>query len=347
MGSEGCATALGYTPEARLKVLQVIVQLMLRPPFTNQFTFSQDQARLKRDVGAATEALSAPGARSEYLDIVNRALRRDPESAPLAARLGNMELEAGDPARALPLMEKAESLQPRSVDLSMRKAETLMRLRRFDEAEALLLEAIKMDEVYFAPSRILVELWADTNQVDKGRAFFSRELGRRPTNSYLRLEYANLLARGGDQAGAEREARRIWDEDRDSRPAMAALELLVRLYGREGRSADADALSLGAFAHQPQDFFNNRRLVRIYAEKKDAVGVAESLQAVEASGPFDAAEHLDLAHRLSDLNRGPEMLDELAEARAVAEVEKNPGQLQSINAMIAAYRRRFSGGQAR
>jgi hypothetical protein len=210
-----------------------------------------------------------------------------------------------------------------------------------------LLGALRLDEVYFAPSRMLVELWSQTHQFDKGDRFFVRALAGHPSNSYLRLEYANLLVRQGDAAGAEREALDIWKRDADGRPAMAALELLVRLYGREGRSGAADALTLEARAHQAGDYYNNQRLARIYSEKGDSANVAGSLISMAKSGPFDSSEHLDLAHRLADLKRLPEMLDELAQARAVAQVEGNESQVQSVDDLIAAYRRRFSNGQAR
>jgi DNA-binding FrmR family transcriptional regulator len=40
------------------------------------------------------------------------------------------------------------------------------------------------------------------------------------------------------------------------------------------------------------------------------------------------------------------MLDELAQARAVARVEGNEGQIRAIAKVIEAYRSRFSGGAA-
>jgi hypothetical protein len=161
------------------------------------------------------------------------------------------------------------------------------------------------------------------------------------------LEYANLLVLGGDWSDAEREARRIWDEDPGSRTAAAALELLVRLFEGQRRTAAAETLTLEARAHQSYDYFNNQRLVEIYTRRDDPAKVVESLQALAASGPFDAAQHLDLAHRLADLNRGREMLDELAQAREVAQIEGDEPQIQAIKARIELYRKRFSDGQVR
>ncbi len=343
----GCAAALGYTPGAQLKMLQVVVQLMLRPPFTNQINFSENQAYLKKLVELVDAGISAPSARDAGIVVVDKALQLDPDNAPLAGRLGSMESEAGDQARALALLERADALEPAGVESALRKAQVLMRLKRYDEAEALLLGAVPMDPVYYSPSRALAELWAATGQFGTGKSFFMRALAGAPSNSYLRIEYANLLSRNGDAAGAEREARRIWLDDPSGRPAMAALELLVRQYGRQGRGADADALTLEARPHQAGDYYNNQRLLRIYTSRGDAAGAADSLLAMAASGPFSAAEHLDLAHRLADLNRGPEMLDELGQARAVARIEGDDGQLGAIDPLIGQYRRRFSDGQRR
>jgi tetratricopeptide (TPR) repeat protein len=347
LDAAGCASALGYTPQARLKMLQVVVQLMLRPPFTGQINFSENQAALKRDVEAANAEIGEPGEKSADIAAVDKALQLDPDNAALAGRLGAMESDAGDPSRALSLVERAGALEPAGVESALRKAEVLMRLRRFDEAEALLLGSVAMDEVYYSPSRPLVELWAATGRFDKGEAFFARELARAPSNSYLRVEYANLLARSGDAAGSERQALRIWGDDPSSRPAMAALELLVRQYGREGRAADAAALTREARSRQPGDYYNNQRLVGICTARGDAAGAADALLAMAASGPFGSGEHLALAHRLADLNRLPEMLDELAQARAVARIEGDERQGEAVDSVIGQYRRRFSGGQSR
>jgi tetratricopeptide (TPR) repeat protein len=344
---DGCASALGYTPEAQLKMLDTVVKLTLRPPFTNQSTFSEDQARLRREVEATNARLGMPDARSAALDTVERALQKDPDNASLAERLGILESDAGDLDRALALLDRADALRPRSAELSRRKAQVLMRLQRNAEAEALLRGSLELDRDYFVAGGALVDLWASTGQFDRGKVFFDRELAKAPANPYLRLEYANLLFRGGVLDGAEREARRIWDDDPGSRPAMAALELLVRLFVSQQRTEAADALSVEARAHQPGDYFNNQRLVRIYASRDDPAKAIESLQAMEGSGPFDAAEHLDLAHRLADLGRVPEMLDELAHAREIARIEGGEPLIKRIDDLIATYRKRFSDAPAR
>jgi tetratricopeptide (TPR) repeat protein len=341
----GCAAALGYTPDAELRMLKVLVQLTLKPPFTSQFTFTEDQARYKKEVELANAQLITPESRAAVLGVVRAALERDQENASLAMRLGAMETDAGNLDRALSLYERAETLLPRSSDMAWRKAEVLIRMRRYDEAESLLFGSLEMDEDYFSAGGELVELWAANRQLDKGKRFFDGELARFPKNPYLRLEYASLLALMGEWGGSEREARRIIDDDPGSRTAAAAIELLVRIFGQMRRPEAADALALEAREHQAHDYFNNQRLVAIYSATGDAAKTADSLLALEASGPFDAAQHFELAHRLADLNRGREMLDELSHAREVAQIEGNEEQTTRIKDLIAIYRKRFSEKQ--
>ena len=341
-----CAAAVGYTSEGRLKMLETMVQLQLRPPFSGQITFTVDQARLRKEVEDENRRLREPGPRDADLKAVAGAYDADPGNAGLALRLASMEAERRNFDRALALADRAQALQPPSAELSRLKARVLIGLRRFDEAEALLRASLRLDEDYFSAGAALVDLWSATRQVERGRRFFAGEVGRRPDNPYLRLEYANLLTRAGDLERAEREARWIWESDPRGRPAMAALELLVRVLGREQRPAEADALTLRAAAFQPGDYFNNERRVRIYTGRNDAGGLADALEALAASGPFDSRQHFDLARRLAELNRPREMLDELARAREVAAVEGNGEQAQVIERQIGQYRQRFGAGSS-
>jgi tetratricopeptide (TPR) repeat protein len=347
LDSQGCASALGYTRDAQVRMLKVIVQMTLRPPFTGQSTFTEDQAQWKRDIELINAGLAAPQARDADAAEVEVALQLDPDNASLAVHLGILEADAGHLERALELLDRAGAAQPRSVEADLRRARILIRLQRFDEAEALLQGPLEMADSYFYAGDALVELWGETRQFDKGTRFFAEAAARAPANHYLRLEYAQMLARSGDWAGAEREARRIWDEDPGSRPAMSALELLVRMYEGQGKAGAAEAMTVEARPHQPDDYFNNQRLLRIDSAKNDPAGVVDCLRALEASGPFDSAQHLDLAHRLADLHRTGEMLDELHHAGEVARIEDNGPRTQAVEQMIGIYRQRLGEAQAR
>ncbi|HMD61338.1 MAG TPA: hypothetical protein VKG78_07900 [Opitutaceae bacterium] len=346
LDAAGCAAALGYTAHARLAILREVVRETQRAPFTGLSTFSVDQARLRIEVAAAEAAQASPGAKAAAVDAVRLAHRLEPDDAPLAMLLEGMEYEAGNLNGALSLLETAGAFLPPSAELDRRKARVLAGMGRFDEAEKLLLGSIGTYGDPAGAAGPLVDIWAASGRIDSGKRFFARELEGAPSNRQLRLAYAELLLRGGDLAGAEREARRVWDEDPGGRPAAAALGFLVSLYGRQQRADAADALTLEARGRQPFDFANSRRLVRIYTARDDPAKAIESLQAQAACGPFSAAEHLDLAHRLADMNRGLEMLSELAQAREVARAEGSAPLESKIDQLISVYRRRFSHAPA-
>ncbi len=306
-----------------------------------------DQARLRKEVEDENRRLAQPGARDAALHAVAQASAADPGNAGLALRLATMEAERGNWDRALAQADRAQALAPPSTEGARLKAQVLVGLQRLDEAEALLRGSLQLDEDYFVAGGSLVDLWGATRQFDAGRRFFAQALARRPESPYLRLEYANLLARADDLEGAEREARWIWDRDPRGRPALAALELLVRVLGRAHRPAEADERTLRAATFQAGDYFNNERLVRIYAGRHDRAGSADALKALAASGPFDARQHFDLARRLAELDRPREMLDELAQAREVAAVEEDEEEARAIERQIGQYRQRFGVAETR
>lgn len=147
LDADATAAALGYTADARLRMLQVVVQLTLRPPFTNQSTFTEDQAVLKKEVEETNARLTVAGERTGDLAAVGRALGQDPDNPSLLIRLAGMESDSGSPERALSLLERAAALQPRSAELARRTAQVLMRLGRFGEAQALLLGSLDQDGI--------------------------------------------------------------------------------------------------------------------------------------------------------------------------------------------------------
>lgn len=363
LDSSQSAASVGYTPEAQLEMLGVIKQLTLKPPFTKQFTFSEDEAILQREIEGTTSSIKAPGAALEDMNLLARAYADDKENAFLAERLGEMELNRGDPERALSLFDSAELNQPKSAELSKAKALALVRLQRYDEAESVLLSSLGLDSSNFAAAlsnygkvssrsvRIiggaLFDLWAESRQFSKGKDFFSKALKLNPKNVNLRLEYANLLYRDGELTEAEREAELIWSDDRGDRFGTTALELLIHIYKSQGRTEAANSLTLQARIAQPQDQYNLQRLITIYEEKSQPADVAECLLDLAAVRPFNAEQHLELARRLADLDRTADMLNELSHAKEIAQVEGNSAVEQTCDDLIAVCRQHFGEERTR
>jgi tetratricopeptide (TPR) repeat protein len=347
LDGDAVAAAIGYTPYAHLAVLKEVVKLMIRPPFTSQITFSENQARLKREIEGVGKQLEDPQVQADCVAKVTRALALDPRNVAIIERLAEMQAASGDPASAYALLQRAAALEPMTAGLAVSEARALIALQRNDDAEALLIGSMDLDRQYFSPGTALVELWTRTQATEKGKNYFRAELARFPDNPYLRLEYATLLAHCGDPDGAEVQARIVWNREPEGRPAMAAVELIIGQYERAGRRDDADALALEAHARQPGDFFNNARVAQIYAKRGDNALTASALFDLSRSGPFDSGQHVDLAHRYADLGKGPEMLDQLAEARDLAAIEGNQAEERTVDGLIQAYRQRFGQGPQR
>lgn len=342
LGRAACAAALGFTPDIALRMEKTMAELTLRPPFTGQFTFSRDLARQRQRIEALDRVVSGNGEAASSREEVDRAFRQDPGNPALAAHLAALESELGHRKEAREAMEQALAQEPETVERTIALARILARdPQTAARAEDLLRKALDQDPEYFAAGTPLVELWVSRGETEEGRRVLSALLARYPRNPYLRLEKAQLLAAAGDAAGADGEARTVWGADRTGRPAMAALELRVRLAGRTGGKDAAEALTLEAAPFQPGDYFNNVRLVGIYEARGDAKGIVDALRAEAASGPFDSSQHLDLAHRLADLHRTREMLDELALAREIVRFDGNEAVKETVSSLTRAYQNRF------
>ncbi|HEY1765858.1 MAG TPA: hypothetical protein VGF85_13120 [Opitutaceae bacterium] len=344
LSPETSAAVLGFTPDVELRMDKTMAELTLRPPFTGQITFSRDQALRRAAIETLTWTTSADGAVAAARETVAAAYQRDSRNPALAAHVASLEAELGHLKEARKAMEEALALEPETTERTIALARILARdPQTAGRAEDLLKGALEQDPDYFSAGTALVDVWISRGEAEEGKRVLSALLQRHSQNPYLRLEYAHLLAASGDEAGADGQARSVWEADRTGRPGMAALELRVRLALRLGRRDVAEALSLEAAAFQSDDYFNNERLVQIYEARGDSARAADALLAEAASGPFDSAQHLDLAHRLAELHRTREMLDELALAQEVARIDHNASVLRTVRPLIETYRERFRG----
>jgi tetratricopeptide (TPR) repeat protein len=330
-----CADALGYTDFGRLNMLLVMASMTGRPPFTNQLTFDEDQARLKRDIELTKGQLDSPDILDATEKKMNAALQRDPENSRLAMQLEIFEYETDNFERASQLLDQVDALQPPTPALVNNRAEVLMGLHHYDKAEDLLLKFAGSDASAFQAScDTLVEVWAKTGQFDKGLRYFEDVLKKNPSNRQIRLEYGDLFARQGDGQNAEKQWRLILQDDPGNE---AALEALVDLLQQERNPEAAAEISIEMQSSQAKNYKNNTRLAEIFMAKNDREKTLEFMQAMAASGPASAALHLELARRLHDLNRDREALIHAAAARKIAEAEGDREKLPAIAGLIRLY----------
>lgn len=329
--SDECAAALGYTDYGRLTSLFGIRDLTKVPPFTNQITFGDDQSRLGREISLVSARLAPAGALDAAAARVETAIAADPTNPFLPLRLEEIEFQRGNHARALALLDQTAALQPASPELAVKKATILRLLKRYTEAEDLLRATLASDPHFLPAVQALGEVWAETAQFETGREFLAQRLARTPDNRYLRLVLADLLLRGGDRAGAERECRRVLQADPSDEGALARL---TQLCLQTGRRDEALELMLSAYRSQPKNFANNARLAQLFEAQDDAGRAAEFMQAMTESGPTNAALRLRLAQRLEQLHRPVEMRIQLRRARQQAAAEGNAAVAREVEAML-------------
>ena len=330
-----CADALAYTPHERLPMLLRIDVLTRKPPFTNQLTYVGDEARMAREIEAASQAGGTPGAVSHAADVAKAALSRDPGNPALAGILEGIDLDLGDLAGALGEARAAEQLLPGDFALSADEASILVRLGRPEEAEGVLTEAAGSGADLDLLAPVLANLWTSTKRFGEGERYLDRAIAGRAGDRRLRLARAALLRAAGDDARSEREFRVILAEDPSNEDA---LESVVSLLALSGRNGEADRESLAAADLQPRNQANDLRAAKACEAQGDEARSVHFLGAAERSGPVNATFELTLALKLYRLRRLGETMTHLAEARGLSMHEGNPAVTDSIGRLIARVR---------
>jgi Flp pilus assembly protein TadD len=330
---QGCAAALAYTAHERFSILQKVAAIVQNPPFSNQLTYCEDQARLAHELVLARADRDDPDKLRRADEIARAAGARDWENADLARIEEEIEDDMENPAGALAQARRAEGLQPASYALGADEAIKLSRLGRFGEAEKLLNETAAAsppgDRAAMAPA--FADLFTRTKRFDEGRRYMDGEILRRPADQGLRLIRGRLARLAGDSAGAEREFRGILAADPGN---QGALEELVGLLGGLGQSAAAEKESLSAADSQPRNQANDLRSAIIHDRRGDDEQAVRCLLAAERSGPVTSGVELWLARKLLGLGRPDEALTHLAEARRISVYEGDPAATESIGQAI-------------
>jgi len=335
LDSDACADALAYTPHERLPMLLRIDVLTRRPPFTNQLTHVDDEARMAREIDAAARSARKPEVLRQAAEVAKAALARDPENPALAGILEGIDLDLGDPAGALALARRAEELLPRDFALAADEASLLMRMGRSEEAEKVLMEAVKSGADMDLLAPVLANFWIWSKRFDDGERFLDREVDRHPGDRRLRLARAELISAAGDKGRAEREFRVILEKDPSSEPA---LEAVVGLLADLGRGGEADNVSLAYADLQPENQSNDLRAAKVCEARGDESRALHFLAAAERGGPVTATFELTLALKYYRLKRMNEMMTHLTEARSLSPYEGNAAVTESIENLIKRMR---------
>ena len=258
-----------------------------KPPFTQQLTFGEDQARYQHEIALAEAAATSQEGQAAARVRLESAATRDPENPNVLLRLS----ERGIPVRSFRQGARAHRQDrghfvPRSPELIVQRCRALASLQRGAEAQAEILQALRIDPFNLPSYTALVDILRQTGDFQTGQKLFSEALGRLPSSGFIRLSYADLLFFHGDRDKAVRECKAVLEQDPGDSDAL--LRRLVSLFTAEGRKEEAFALMSAARRTQPLNFENNLALARIYEERSDVDRVVECLQAAALSGPATA-----------------------------------------------------------
>lgn len=333
----GAAAVLGYSAHEPAAVLRRLVPIVIAPPFTNQATYVEDQARLSRDLARAAAEAADPATLQQAKTLVHSAVAADPQNPDLVKLAEEIDDDLGDLAGALAGARRARELQPASFALATDEAIKLARLERYAEAEALLEKTVSTctprDRTLMAPA--FADLFVRTKRLAEGRKFFDHLIQQQPAESSLKLLRGRLARLAGDGASAEADFRAVLDHD----PANTnATEALVALLVGSGRTADANQVTREAAEHQPRNQPNNFRAALLAEEQSDAAGAIRFLLAAEQSGPVNSGVELHVARKFAARQQRAEALTHLAEARRVATYEGDAAAIRSLDEIIANFR---------
>ena len=328
LDSTQSAAALAWTAQGRLLLLQKTAEIVRRPPFTNQLTYGEDQAKLAREIGRAQTAAGEPEALRQAKGVVGAALAADPENPALTAIAEDIELGRGDAAGALAQARRAAQLLPADPALFADEASLLARLGQYDEAEKILKQATGQSD-RLAPS--LAALYSQMKRPAESRAGLDRAIERHPADIKLRLMRGNLAQAAGDRAAAEHEFRAILAGDPGNENA---LEALVSLLGERGQAETIGKESLAVAERQPGNQRNNLRVAASYEARGEEEQTIRFLSAAQRSGPGVAAIELRIARKLYRLGRRDEMMFHLAQAKRLSIIEEDPESTEAIIQLI-------------
>ena len=335
----GCADALAYTPHERDSVLESVGVIVQNPPFTNQLTYCEDQARL---LAAFTEARAArrdPQGLLNARDVVHAAMAKDPDNPDLPKIASGVDDDLGEATTALADLRRSEQLQPSDFTLATDEAVRLMRLGDTTDAEKLLREtaqaSTEKERALMAPA--FADLFTRTGRLAEGRTYLDGEISRNPGNESLRIARAQFDEFTGDKASAEREYRAILVRDPGNR---GALDSLLRLLESSGQTEAADGQALASQALQPRNHANNLRAAAVYGARKDEAQEVRCLLAAEESGPMSSRAESRLARKLLGLGRTDEALAHLGIARRVSRYEGDPSETEQLGRVIESLEQR-------
>ena len=240
------------------------------------------------------------GRAKDAVSILERILDSDGEDADILVCLGMAHLQCGDPAKAVEVLRKAESLADDHTVLALVMGRALKALGEFDEAEKYLRLAVQLD-----PEE--PEAWTDLCKVLYVKTRYAeacdqlrRAVSRFPQDRKLLGLYAMSLHRLGDYGGAAE----IWEKIERLQPqSIVAVSNHAYALLLQGRVSEAEHLIEKALQIDP----DNYRTLIVLGETKfrqdraeEAVSIFSSVLQLEPNNAEALGRLAVLAQRCRD-----------------------------------------------
>jgi tetratricopeptide (TPR) repeat protein len=171
-------------------------------------------------------ALAHTGRRSEAMDQLDDALRRDPGFAAAAANLTSLALEAGDIPRARSAADRFVRIAPDAARAHYARALAALRGGDLNVARSEFGALLGSDPAYAVAHYDLGLVELRAGNVEAATAEFRRAVALAPGYARARFALAEALIRGGQRDDAARELDRTVADASD--PALRALASALR-----------------------------------------------------------------------------------------------------------------------
>ena len=273
-------------------------------------------------------ALTRAGDLEEAGRVLEAALRLRPGDPLLFFDLANVQVAQGASEAALANFGQALEVAPGFEGALFNRANVLMQLQRWGEAERDLRRVLDRSSTHVQARYLLAMAIFQQGWQEEGLAGLRQVLEDEPNLSAARLSLASILAQTGDRDGARKQYVEILQRDPSPQGKASAAAELGRLALRARRPEEAEGFFRRALELDPQAAEVQLGLADLLMARHQAAEAARLYRRVVALQPSSPEARLRLAGALVAAGSYSEARQELEAALAAA-----PGAMAVVNAL--------------
>ncbi len=167
-----------------------------------------DPTSVQALVGVAN-LLMREGSTEDVIALCRQTLSLDERNMQAYALLGDVYAGQGKPAEALPHFEKAVEIQPKLTRNRLNLASSLIEVKQYERAEALLTEIIEDSPRFPLAQHNLGLLYEEQGRLQEARSAYAAEVSAYPPRYKTRFNLGKVLFQLGDREGALEQMREV------------------------------------------------------------------------------------------------------------------------------------------